>query len=239
MTAASGFFTCGDGVAWIDVDLSIPAGQDPFKGVAAVRLTVTGPSPMEPLSTEVPYARGSQIQVAPVSLGKDRVITVEGLDQDRVPISRGQSAPFDVAATSPQRVVVPFAQCTARIYRDADADRFGDPGTETVGCAEATGYVKDGTDCNDQDGDVRPDQRKFFTVIAENGKGYDYNCDGREEREVDGAVDCAAAAPGCKPSSGWKGSVPACGQPGVLVKCEKKGNDCLESAGESKTQACR
>jgi hypothetical protein len=238
VTSVLFFLACGDEVAWIAVDLSISKGKDPFEGVAVVRLTVTGPATTEPMSAETPYERQGQVHLTPISEGKDRVITVEGLDADRVAISRGQSARFDVTADSPQRVSVPFARCTIQIYRDADLDGYGDAGLKKEVCFEGAGYVADKKDCDDGDDNVHPGQQKFFSVPALGSHRFDYDCDGKEEPELNGKASCAETGPDCK-GSAWSGGVPACGQTGVFVKCEKKGGDCVEAAGQTKTQACR
>ena len=45
---------------------------------------------------------------------------------------------------------------TTTYYEDADEDGYGNPGNSIDACTAPTGYVTDGTDCNDSDGDVYP-----------------------------------------------------------------------------------
>ena len=60
-------------------------------------------------------------------------------------------------------------------YPDTDGDGYGDIGAETINdCAAPSGYVEDGTDCDDQDAGVHP--------------GADELCDGVDQ-DCDGEVD--------------------------------------------------
>lgn len=73
-------------------------------------------------------------------------------------------------------------------YPDADSDTFGDrnnaglPGC-IAGPAPAAGYVKDHTDCDDNDNRVRPSQTAYFATARSNGS-FDYDCSGALEKET-------------------------------------------------------
>ena len=59
------------------------------------------------------------------------------------------------------------------VYRDADADGFGDPGVSTARCDGSipAGYVADASDCNDADASVHPGATEICN-------GRDDDCDG-------------------------------------------------------------
>jgi hypothetical protein len=63
-------------------------------------------------------------------------------------------------------------------------------GTAKAGCAGTPPagtpkFVADNTDCDDGDSNVHPGQTAFFPTKSRNGLGsFDYNCDGKDEKET-------------------------------------------------------
>lgn len=116
-------------------------------------------------------------------------------------------------------------------YRDADGDGYGNAASSTVACTQPSGYLRNATDCDDADAKVRPSQTQYF-FEARDGGGFDYNCNGVEEKTLtntifnsayDGTlatlpvVGCTATKP--NGVSGWYPSAPGCGQYGNFQKC--------------------
>ena len=60
-----------------------------------VRMRITGPG-MNPIEVVSPYVPGGTAKMPKVPLGKDRVITVEGLKADGLVLSRGRSLPLPI-----------------------------------------------------------------------------------------------------------------------------------------------
>ncbi|MFH1466906.1 MAG: putative metal-binding motif-containing protein, partial [Pseudomonadota bacterium] len=69
-------------------------------------------------------------------------------------------------------------------YRDADGDGYGDPAMESVGCAPDSGWVADGSDCDDANSRIHP-------AADERCNGYDDDCDGLIDDEDPGLVDAS------------------------------------------------
>ncbi|MCR4311719.1 MAG: putative metal-binding motif-containing protein, partial [Candidatus Uhrbacteria bacterium] len=70
-------------------------------------------------------------------------------------------------------------------YADVDLDTYGDPAVIIVDCATPTGYVADGTDCDDSDANINPDMLEVCDEL-----NADENCDGTaEESGALGEID--------------------------------------------------
>ncbi len=76
-------------------------------------------------------------------------------------------------------------------HRDLDGDGYGDPAMSMDGCEPPDGWVANAEDCDDRDGDVRPDQEMFFEEASVGGI-FDYNCDGTEETDYP-VKDCTCS----------------------------------------------
>ena len=68
-------------------------------------------------------------------------------------------------------------------YADADGDTFGDPASTALACSAPAGFVADGSDCDDGEDDVSPDD-------PERCNGIDDNCDGVTDE--DAALDATS-----------------------------------------------
>ncbi len=62
----------------------------------------------------------------------------------------------------------------SRFYEDADGDGYGDPSRRVLRCSAPSGYVADGTDCDDAHPEVNPG-------AAEVCDGLDDDCDGQTD----------------------------------------------------------
>jgi hypothetical protein len=99
-----------------------------------------------------------------------------------------------------------------------------------------------GTDCNDENADVHPNQAAFFatpytTIIG--SISYDYDCDGSETKEhADFGYCIGAATPEestCTCTTGWRDEVPSCGGSGEFAGASKCGDTKITTA----IQGCR
>jgi len=216
----------------------VPRGSpDPLDLVQRLRLIATGPPPMSPVKAEASRSSG-RLELPPIPLGPDRVITVEGLDSDSVLVARGQSAPFDLSADSPRTVEVLFSSCSTTLYRDVDGDTYGDDSVSKTACdGTISGYVDRKGDCNDDDDEAYPGQTEYFDRPTKGTQSFDFDCDGHETREYPDLEACKKEPPDCV-GEGWESSVPGCGQSGTFVPCEKGGCG-PASQGSKQTQRCR
>jgi hypothetical protein len=93
-----------------------------------------------------------------------------------------------------------------RFYRDADADTFGDPDVFVDECDMPSGYVEDGTDCDDGSASIYPGA----TEVPYDG--VDQDCSGSDLCDVDGdgfdagigecfGVDCGDEVEGVYPGA--------------------------------------
>ena len=71
-------------------------------------------------------------------------------------------------------------------YADGDGDGYGDSTDTEVSCDQPSGYVSDGSDCDDGDADVSPDG-------TETCDGVDEDCDGDTDEGLLGAAESCAA----------------------------------------------
>jgi len=111
-------------------------------------------------------------------------------------------------------------------YRDIDADGYGNPLVSTLACEKPEGYASNALDCNDELMEVRPGQSAFFKdPIVGTKKGFDYNCDTKQELQYPVATlgSCARKGATCL-GSGWLLLVPPCGGAGFYMECKPKGS---------------
>jgi hypothetical protein len=97
-------------------------------------------------------------------------------------------------------------------YFDGDGDTYGDPGVVVQTCEEPSGYVVDGTDCDDASAAVHP----FAEEDCDDTQ--DYNCDGSFGL-VDADGDTYNACEECDDSN-------ALIYPGGVEECDGIDNDC-------------
>lgn len=111
--------------------------------------------------------------------------------------------------------------CSTR-YLDADHDGYGST-TAPGECRCATpGFAANNQDCLDSNATVSPGQGAYFETPRPVVGGFDYNCDGVEEKEFEGFGYCYYD-PGfqsCVAVPGWYAGA-ACGeQDGIVVTCD-------------------
>ncbi len=132
----------------------------------------------------------------------------------------------------------------ATFYADRDADGYGDPTTSVFDCAGPSGYVSDGTDCDDT------------TILrypgnAERCDEVDNDCDGVVDNEVtsryyadsDGDFygDAALPVDSCSPPDGYVSENTDCDDtlsnvsPGTIEVCDLIDNDCDTEIDEGVT----
>jgi hypothetical protein len=110
-------------------------------------------------------------------------------------------------------------------YVDSDADTFRTSATvsstDTACTSSGHALASAALDCCDSDANARPTQTLYYSTVDACGS-YDYNCSGTAERQLstissgsctDDGTDTGTCA--STPSSGWIGSVPACGSSGM------------------------
>jgi hypothetical protein len=66
-------------------------------------------------------------------------------------------------------------------YPDGDSDGYGDVSAPMMSCSQPSGFLTDGSDCNDADGAINPN-------AAETCDGTDNNCSGDENDAADGTI---------------------------------------------------
>ncbi len=109
-------------------------------------------------------------------------------------------------------------------YQDNDGDGFGNPDVSLMACEKPTGYVKDNTDCDDNDIAINS------AAVEILDDGIDNNCDGVSE-ETACVPDCSGKACG---DDGCGGS---CGSCGVGFTCNEFGS-CVACVPDCSGKAC-
>ncbi len=112
---------------------------------------------------------------------------------------------------------------------DCDED-----GVKSVACA--------GTDCADDDANVKPGQIIHFIDASSNPSiGFDFDCSGAAEREHDTPVKCLGLAlVACDTKTqGFLETLPPCGQSGDWGTCKKGTVACEKDVVQSKPMACK
>ena len=133
-------------------------------------------------------------------------------------------------------------------YLDCDADGYAKLGAQTVKqCEEPAPAACGGrwttrvpsnsqdpptADCDDDEPQAHPGQDTWFERPA--SSGFDYNCDGDEERRWKlGKADSSAACLGtftCSGPSGWIGGVPQCGAHAAFTECQTTSGEIFAAA---------
>ncbi len=120
-------------------------------------------------------------------------------------------------------------------YTDADGDGYGDPATGFEDCLDSTGFVADGTDCDDSDPTVNPGAEEVCDLD-------DDDCDGRadlgevstwySDADGDGYGHPAEYESTCAPPEGWVLQGGDCSpnedwvHPGAEELCNEEDEDC-------------
>ena len=102
-------------------------------------------------------------------------------------------------------------------YQDADSDSYGNPDKSTWSLWQPEGYVENKSDCYDENAKVNPDQTQFFAEHrGDEYKSFDYNCDGKSEKEltVIGKCDRVSGNTIANPQGWWNGKIPEPGEAG-------------------------
>jgi large repetitive protein len=126
-------------------------------------------------------------------------------------------------------------------YYDNDLDGYGDPEDHWEDCSAPTGYVSDGTDCDDVDPDINGS-------VAEVCDGVDNNCDGSVDEgvttpyyldlDLDGYGDPDDVLDDCSAPEGYVDGSGDCDDslaevsPGESEICDGLDNDCDEAVDE-------
>lgn len=75
-------------------------------------------------------------------------------------------------------------------YKDNDQDGFGDPDNTVSSCEQPVGFILNGTDCDDNNAAVNPNQEEIIN------DGIDNNCDGESVDAIPSAVEMTVESVG-------------------------------------------
>lgn len=154
----------------------------------------------------------------------------------------GPNEPCCVQGCRGENMCSPAGSCVActtsgqKWYRDLDKDGYGDASTFVRACSKPTGYVARAGDCDDENKNAHPGQKRWFSE-PRSGGSYDYDCNGSNERRWTDSGKCINSCHDAR--RGWVGGEPKCGAGGTwLVDCDR---GCLLKKEEhvAKTQVCR
>ena len=123
-------------------------------------------------------------------------------------------------------------------YADSDSDTYGDPATTDIDCDQPSGYVSDGTDCDDTDASQYPGADEYCN-------GEDDDCDGSideddsvdvstwyADADLDSYGDAAASDIDCDQPTGYVSDSSDCDDtdpaqyPGADEYCNGEDDDC-------------
>ena len=126
----------------------------------------------------------------------------------------------------------PGAQGCTTFWVDSDGDGFA--GTEECHCEGPPGSSDTLDDCCDTDPNAKPGQTSYFEQPRTLCGGFDYNCDGQEEKQQE--ASCVSGL--CNAGVGWFQSTPSCG--GTANWCMNC-SECQVCIGSivQQTQTCR
>jgi len=129
-------------------------------------------------------------------------------------------------------------------YADGDSDTFGDPATTDIDCVQPSGYVADGTDCDDTDASQYPGADEYCN-------GEDDDCDGSideddsvdvstwyADADMDSYGDAATSDIDCDQPTGYVADGTDCDDtdpaqyPGADEYCNGEDDDCDGSIDE-------
>lgn len=155
------------------------------------------------------------------------IISIPATSGDRIHLfsinAKEQTSQHSTLVVGSQTVVPP---CT-----DVDGDGWGATGSDLRKCKNST--TKE--DCDDTQKDVHPGQQTYFSVAIPGSSSFDYNCDGKDDKEYDALENCAKSVKCADP--GWLTTVPACGQTGNWVQCVMN-KTCMAGTPTARTQKC-